>query len=125
MNDEAISGHVIDAALKVHTALGAGLLENAYEACLEYELLKRTLCVRRQIPMPLRYDDVILDIGYRLDLLVEEKIVVEIKSAEKLLPLHRAQLLTYLKLGGYRVGLLLNFNAVHMREGITRVINGF
>lgn len=74
--------------------------------------------------MPVRYKDVVLDIGYRLDLLVEDRIVVEVKAVEKLLPLHRAQLLTYLKLGGYRVGLLLNFNSVHMREGIKRVING-
>ena len=124
MDEVAVSGQVIDAALRVHTVLGAGLLENVYEACLEHELSKRQLRVRRQIPMPVRYEDVVLDTGYRLDLLVEDKIVVEVKAAEKLLPLHRAQLLTYLKLGGYRVGLLLNFNAVHMREGINRVING-
>ena len=125
MDEVTISGHVIDAALKVHTVLGAGLLENVYEACLEHEISKRKLRVRRQLAMPVRYEDVILDIGYRLDLLVEEQVIVEVKAAEKLLPLHRAQLLTYLKLGGYRVGLLLNFNAVHMREGINRVINGF
>ncbi|MDP2241412.1 MAG: GxxExxY protein [Burkholderiales bacterium] len=124
MDEVKVSGHVIDAALRVHTVLGAGLLENVYEACLEHELSKRKLCVKRQIPMPVRYEDVVLDIGYRLDLLVEDKIVVEVEAVEKLLPLHRAQLLTYLKLGGYRVGLLLNFNSVHMREGINRVING-
>lgn len=124
MDEVTISGHVIDAALRVHTVLGAGLLENVYEACLEHELSKRKLRVKRQIPMPVRYEDVVLDIGYRLDLLVEDKIVVEVKAVEKLLPLHRAQLLTYLKLGGYRVGLLLNFKSVHMREGINRVING-
>lgn len=124
MDEVTISGHVIDAALKVHTVLGAGLLENVYEACLEHELSKRHLRVRRQIAMPVRYEDVILDIGYRLDLLVADKIVVEVKAVEKLLPLHSAQLLTYLKLGGYRIGLLLNFNSVHMREGIRRVISG-
>jgi len=124
LDEVAVSGQVIDAALRVHTVLGAGLLENVYEACLEHELSKRKLFVRRQIPMPVRYEDVILDIGYRLDLLVGDKIVVEVKAVEKLLPLHSAQLLTYLKLGGYKVGLLLNFNSVHMREGIKRVING-
>ena len=124
MDEESASRHVIDAALKVHTVLGAGLLENVYEACLEYELLKRRCSVRRQVPMPVHYEDATLDIGYRLDLLVGERVVVEVKAAEKLLPLHSAQLLTYLKLGGYRIGLLLNFNVVHMREGIKRVING-
>ena len=124
MDEETVSRQIIDAALKVHTVLGAGLLENVYEACLEYELLKRHCSVRRQIPMPVHYEDVILDFDYRLDLLVGERVVVEVKAAEKLLPLHSAQLLTYLKLGGYRIGLLLNFNTAHMREGIKRVING-
>ena len=104
--------------------LGAGLLENVYEACLSSRAFKEAVQCQRQIPMPVHYEDATLDIGYRLDLLVGERVVVEVKAAEKLLPLHSAQLLTYLKLGGYRIGLLLNFNTAHMREGIRRVING-
>lgn len=123
MEEEAISKRILDAAMKVHTALGSGLLESVYEACLEHELSKQGLDVKKQLPMPVRYEGVSLDIGYRLDLLVGGKVVVEVKAVEKLLPLHGAQLLTYLKLGGYKLGLLLNFNAVHMRDGIKRVVN--
>jgi GxxExxY protein len=111
--------------MKVHTKLGAGLLEGAYQACLMHELGKRDLSVKQQVPMPVYYDDIKLDIGYRIDLLVNDAIVVELKSVERLLPLHSAQLLSYLRLGQYHLGLLLNFNTVHMREGIKRVINGY
>lgn len=123
MDENSISRHVVDSAMKVHTALGCGLLENVYETCLAYELSKRGLDVSRQVVMPVRYEAVTLDAGYRLDLLVHGKVVVEIKAVEKLSPLHHAQLLTYLKLGGCRLGLLLNFNTVHLRDGIRRVIN--
>ena len=120
-----ISGAVVNAAVKVHTALGPGLLENAYEACLLHELHKRGFNVASQVILPVRYDGIVIDIGYRLDLLVENSLVLELKSVEKLLPIHEAQILTYLKLGGYKLGLLLNFNVVHMKEGIKRMINGF
>jgi len=119
-----ISGCVVSSAIKIHTALGCGLLENVYETCLAYELAKRGLKVQRQLTMPVHYEDVILDMGYRLDLLVDNKVVVEVKAVEKLLAIHHAQLLSYLKLGGFKVGLLLNFNSVHLRDGIKRIVNG-
>jgi GxxExxY protein len=124
MDEELVARAVIDSALRIHTALGPGLLENVYEACVEYELGKRRLAVQRQVAIPVRYEDAQLAIGYRIDLLVEGKVVVELKCAECLHPLHRAQLLSYLKLGGYKLGLLLNFNTIHMRHGIKRVVNG-
>jgi len=123
MDEDTISSYIVDSALKVHTALGCGLLENVYETCLAHELTKRGLEVRKQVVMPIRYEGVTLDTGYRLDLLIGGKVVVEIKAAEKMLPLHAAQLLTYLKLGRYKLGLLLNFNTVHLRDGIRRVVN--
>ena len=124
MGEEAIARAVIDSAFKVHTALGPGLLESAYEACVDYELVKLRLSVQKQVPISIRYQDKALGIGYRIDLLVENKVVVEVKCAEHLHPLHRAQLLSYLKLGHYKLGLLLNFNTVHMRHGIKRVVSG-
>ena len=99
------------------------MLEGAYEACIENEPGRRSLRVRKQVPMPLHYDDLTLDVGYRLDLLVEDAVVVELKSVQQLLPIHTAQLLSYLRAGDYRVGFLLNFNTVHMRDGIKRVVN--
>ena len=123
MDENAISRLVLDSAMKVHTTLGCGLLESTYETCLAYELKERSLEVKKQVVMPVRYGDATLDIGYRLDLLVSDKVVIEVKAVEKILALHRAQLLTYLKLGGYRLGILLNFNTAHLRNGITRVIN--
>jgi GxxExxY protein len=123
MEENAISGQIVDSAMKVHTSLGCGLLERVYETCLAHELVKRGLVVRKQVVMPIQYDGVALDAGYRLDLLVEERVVVEIKAVERMLPLYAAQLLTYLKLGGYKVGLLLNFNTVHLQNGIRRVAN--
>lgn len=124
MDEESAARHVLDSAMKVHSALGPGLLESAYEVCLEYELSSRGVAVNKQVSMPVRYAGVQLDIGYRLDLLVGDKVVVEIKAVENLLPLHHAQLLSYLKLGGYKLGLLLNFHTLHMREGIKRIVNG-
>lgn len=118
-----ISGAVVDAAVKVHMALGPGLLESAYAACLLHELRKRGLAVRPQVGLPVEYDGVKLDIGYRVDLLVEEEVVVEIKAVEKLQAVHEAQLLSYLKLGEKRLGLLLNFNVRRMKDGIKRMVN--
>lgn len=123
MNSDPTTGTIIESALKVHSGLGPGLLESAYEVCLIHELEKRHISCRRQVVMPIRYDDIDLETGYRLDLLVDEKVVVEVKSCQSFLPIHTAQLLTYLRLGNFRVGLLLNFNVAHMRDGIRRLIN--
>lgn len=113
---------VLDCSFKVHTALGPGLLESAYEECLYYELLKSGLSVQKQKPLPLVYEEVKLDAGYRVDLLVENKVIVEIKSVESLADIHMAQILTYLKLSGCKLGLLANFNVKHLKNGIRRVI---
>ena len=123
MDFEAIAREIVDSAIKVHTRLGPGMLESAYEACIEYELVQRSLAVKKQIPMPVRYGNLAIDIGYRLDLVVEDAVVIELKSVKRLLPIHTAQLLSYLRAGDYRVGFLLNFNTVHMRDGIKRVVN--
>jgi len=123
MNIDALSGDVVDAAMKVHSALGPGLLENAYEGCLLHELRKRDRKVLAQVGLPIVYDGVRIDVGYRIDLLVDDLIVVELKAVEKLLPIHQAQLLSYLKLGDYRLGLLINFNVLHLKDGITRMVN--
>jgi len=118
-----ISGQVVDAALKVHSHLGPGLLESAYEACLAYELQRRRLRVVRQLLLPIEYEGIKVDAGYRIDLLVEERVVVELKAVDAIHPIHRAQLLSYLRLSKKRVGLLLNFNVLHLRDGIERLIN--
>ena len=125
MDDEAIGTQVVDCAIRVHTALGAGLLESAYESCLAHELAKHGLEVRKQVPMPVLYDNTQMDVGYRIDMLVNDRVVVELKAVEKLMPLHTAQLLTYLKLSKLRLGFLLNFNVEHMRNGVKRVVNGY
>ncbi|MCI0356508.1 MAG: GxxExxY protein [Acidobacteria bacterium] len=119
-----VSRFVLDAAMKVHTELGPGLLESTYEACLAHELKNRGLNVRTQVPLPVVYEGLKLEIGYRIDLLVEELVVVEVKSAEALAPIHHAQVLTYLKLGGKGLGLLINFNVVHLKDGIKRFVIG-
>jgi GxxExxY protein len=121
----AISGQIVDAAMRVHTVLGPGLLEGAYEVCLAHELRKRGLRVETQVPLPVSYDGVRVDLGYRLDLLVENEVVVELKAIETVLPVHKAQLLSYLRLGGKRLGLLINFHVGRLRDGITRLVNGF
>ena len=118
-----ISGTVVNAAMKVHSALGPGLLESAYEACLLHELKKRAVNVRSQVTQPVHYDGKIIDVGYRLDLLVEDEVVVELKAVEKLLPIHEAQLLSYLKLSNKKLGLLINFNVLHLKGGIKRMVN--
>lgn len=116
-----LATRIIDGAFEVHSALGPGLLESVYEVCLVHELAKLGLPVRRQVPLPVRYDGLELEVGFRIDLLVADLVVVEIKSIERVLPIHGAQVLTYLKLSDLRLGLLLNFNVVHMRDGVKRV----
>ncbi len=123
--ENEISKIVFDCALKVHRTLGPGLLESAYEECLYYELLKTGLKVEKQKPLPLVYEEVKLEIGYRLDLIIENKFVVEIKSVESLTDVHMAQILTYLKLSDCKLGMLINFNVTLIKNGIKRVINGY
>jgi GxxExxY protein len=118
------TAQIIDAAMRVHSALGPGLLESAYAACLAYELRTRGLDVQTQVAIPVHYHGVRLELGYRADMLVDGAVLVELKTATKLLPIHEAQLLSYLRLGGHRVGLLLNFHTVHLKDGIKRLING-
>jgi GxxExxY protein len=118
-----ITGQIVDAAMKVHTTLGPGLLESAYEACLAFELTKRGLRVERQVALPVTYDEVRIDVGYRLDLLVEGQVIVELKSVAELIPIFEAQLLTHLKLSNLKVGLLINFNVEHLKQGIKRMAN--
>ncbi|MEW5858125.1 MAG: GxxExxY protein [Cyanobacteriota bacterium] len=123
MNENELSRVIIGDAMKVHTALGAGLLESAYEACLEYELIKAGLRVERQKPLPLVYEKIHLECGYRVDLLVENKVIIEVKAVESIHPIHQTQLLTYLRLSGCKLGLLINFNVLHLKDGIKRVVN--
>ncbi len=124
ITEDEISKIVFEAALKVHKTLGPGLLESAYEECLFYELKKYDLFVEKQKPLPLIYEEVKLDIGYRIDIIIENKFIVEIKSVEALNDVHLAQLLTYLKLSDCKLGLLINFNVKLLKEGVRRVING-
>lgn len=118
-----ITGQIIDAAIPVHSALGPGLLESAYEACLVYELKKRGLEVRNQVSLSVRYEEVNVDVGYRIDLLVADRVIVELKAVDEIAPIHKAQLLSYLKLSGKKVGLLINFNVTLLKNGITRIAN--
>jgi len=118
-----ITGAVVDSAIKVHRRLGPGLLESAYQACLVYELGSRRLGVRSQVEVPIQYEGVLIDAGYRMDLLVEDEVVVELKTVVKLLPVHDAQLMSYLRLGNRRVGLLINFHVFQLRSGIKRFVN--
>lgn len=122
MDLEKVFKKVLDCSFQVHIGLGPGLLESAYEECLYYELQQSGLEVEKQIPLPLVYKDVKLNAGYRIDLLVENKVIVEIKSVESLADIHMAQILTYLKLSGCKLGLLVNFNVRHLKDGIKRVI---
>jgi len=123
MTENEISEKIIGCAIQVHRELGPGLLESSYQECLYFELIQSGLLVEKQKPLPLVYKDVKLDCGYRLDLLVENKVVIEIKSVEALNDIHMAQILTYLKLSNCRLGLLMNFNVVLMKSGIKRVAN--
>ena len=124
MNENELSHKVIGEAMAVHTILGPGLLESAYKECLYYKLTKSGLWVEKEKPMPLVFEEVKLEIGYRIDLLVEHKLVIEIKSVECLNNVHLAQTLTYMKLGNFKLGLLINFKAPRLKEGIKRIANG-
>jgi len=125
MTENEIATAVVDAAFKIHTTLGPGLFESVYEAALEYELQKRGLRVEHQIGLPVRYEEVRLELGFRVDLIVDWKVIVEIKSVEALAPVHKKQLLTYLRLTDLRLGLLINFNVELIKHGVQRVINGY
>jgi GxxExxY protein len=123
MGEEDIGRKILAAAMKVHSSIGSGLLESAYEACLAHELRKEGLPLERQIALPIVYDGEKLDAGYRLDLWIERKVIVEVKSVDRLLPIHGSQLLSYLRLSNSKLGYLLNFNVVHMKDGIKRIVN--
>ena len=123
MTENELSRVIIGAAIEVHKTLGPGLLESAYETCLERELVIRGLKVKRQVGLPLVYKDISCDIGYRVDLLVENKVIIEIKSVEALNDVHIAQVLTYLKLSQCKLGLLINFNVKRLKEGVKRLVN--
>ena len=125
MNENDLSKEIIGAAIEVHKALGPGLLESAYEICLERELIIRGLTVKRQVSLPLIYKDIRCDIGYRVDLLVENKVIIEIKSVEALNDVHIAQVLTYLKLSQCKLGLLINFNVKLLKDGLKRLVKQF
>ena len=119
-----ITGSIISAAIRVHSDLGPGLLESAYEACLAHELRKRGLRVQQQVSLPVIYDGVRLEVGYRIDLLIEDSVVVELKACDAITPVHEAQLLSYLKLSHKHVGLMINFHVVRLKDGIKRYVVG-
>ncbi|MGD9978871.1 MAG: GxxExxY protein [Bacteroidales bacterium] len=123
MTENEISNKIIGVAIEVHKALGPGLLESAYKECLYYKLTQEGLIVAKEKPMPLIFEEVKLDCGYRIDILVENKVVIEIKSVDALNDIHLAQTLTYLKLGNFKLGLLINFNVVTLKQGVKRVVN--
>lgn len=123
INENELSYLVINKAMKIHTALGPGLLESSYKECLYYELVQAGLFVEKEKPLPLIYEDVKLECGYRVDLYVEGKLIIETKSVEAISDVYLAQVLTYLKLSGCKLGLLLNFNVASMKNGIRRVVN--
>ena len=124
MHESDISYLIRQSAYNVHVALGPGLLESAYEAALTHELRLAGLLVQNQVPLPMVYKDIQLEVGYRLDLLVEHKVVVELKTVDVVLDIHHMQLLTYLKLSGYKLGLLINFNVTRIKDGLYRKVNG-
>lgn len=124
MHENEVAHQVVDAAYKIHVRFGPGLLESAYQALLTYELRKRGLRVECEKPVPLIYEAVALDVGYRADLVVEDMVIVELKAVEKLAPVYKRQLLTYLKLADKRLGLLINFGEARIKDGIHRVANG-
>jgi len=124
LEEERIGKNVVEAALRVHSALGPGLLESAYQVCLAHELGECGLEVMQESGLPVHYRGNTLDVGYRIDLWINRKVIVEIKAVEKLMPIHSAQLLSYLKLSQCKLGFLLNFNVMHMKDGLKRVVNG-
>jgi GxxExxY protein len=123
MTENELSYKIIGIALELHKTLGPGLLESAYENALAYDLVEQGFDVKKQVPMPFVYKEINMDVGYRLDLLVNEKVIVEVKSVEELVPVHYSQLLTYLKLADLKLGLLINFNSKTLKEGIHRIVN--
>ena len=123
MDIEEVAKIIVDAAIKVHRSLGPGLLESAYQKCLTYELNKRNLHVDCEVTLPIHYDGINIDVGYRADMIVEDCILIENKTVDQLAPIHEAQLLTYLKLGNYKLGFLLNWNATLIKYGIKRIVN--
>jgi GxxExxY protein len=123
MTENAIATEIVDAAFRIHTTLGPGLLESVYDTVLAYELSRRDLRTVRQQPIPVVYENVRIDMGFRADLVVEDKVIVEIKSVELVAPVHKKQLLTYLRLTDKRLGLLINFNVALSKDGITRIVN--
>ena len=123
MTENEISNKIIGSAIEVHNILGPGLLESAYQQCLFYKLGKSGLYAEKEKPLPLIFEEVKLDCGYRIDLLIEKKVLIEIKSVEALNSIHLAQTLTYMKLGNYKLGLLINFNVLKLKDGIKRVVN--
>lgn len=124
MDENALSKMILDAAFRVHTRTGPGLFESVYEALLAHELRQAGIDVQRQVPIPIRYDELIFEEGFRADLLVDGKVIVELKSVERLSPIHSKQVLTQLRLSGKRLGLLLNFGEAHLKNGIERIANG-
>jgi GxxExxY protein len=124
LDENVIGERVLRCAIEVHKSLGPGLLESVYESCLALELAEADLAYDRQLSLPVKYKDLVVEAGYRLDLLIEGRVIVEVKAIEAIAPVHRAQLLSYLRLGGFRLGYLLNFNVSLMKDGIVRVVNG-
>jgi GxxExxY protein len=122
---DEIAADVVDAAFKVHQELGPGLLESAYEACLAHELTKRGLTVEKQKAQPVFYDGITIDVGYRMDLLVNDCVVIELKAVEQIIPIHQAQLMTYLKLSNKPLGFLINFNTTYFKSSIKRIANNY
>ena len=122
---DEIAAIVVDAAFKVHQELGPGLLESAYEACLTHELTKRGLVVEKQIPQPVFYDGITIDVGYRMDILVNDCVVIELKAVDQIIPIHQAQLMTYLKLSKKPIGFLINFNTTYFKSSIKRIANNY
>lgn len=126
MNEiDQIAKQIVDAAYRIHSKMGPGLLESAYEACMAYELAKRGFKVERQKPQPVVYDELEIEVGYRLDILVDDKVIIELKAVEQLAPIHQAQLMTYLRLSGKTLGFLINFNVPLIKQGIRRIANDF
>ncbi len=125
MTENELSNKVIGLAIEVHTALGPGLLESAYKECLYYKCIQQGLRVEKEKAMPLIFEEVKLDCGYRIDLLIENKLVIELKSVDALTDVHFAQTLTYMKLGNYKLGLLINFNVFRLKDGIKRIVNKY
>jgi len=124
MTENDITGNIIDCCIEIHRTLGPGLLESVYEEILTYEIKKKGLLCERQVGIPVFYDDLKMDLGFRADIIVDDKVIIELKSIESVLPVHKKQLLTYLKLSHKKVGLLINFNEELIKNGISRVANG-